>query len=359
MRADQASGPPHRLPNRPPRRARGLSLVELMIGMVLGLVVSLAAVSSLRTFTAGQRQGMATGSGMVSASGALGMIKNDVAAAGLGFFDGRAPMCNRMNLSLGTGALINGTAFAPVQITRALNQDQLDLLYATDVAAGVSLPLSANSDGASSQTLSTLPVNVGQAVLLAPANTGLCTLRTVTAVTAGTVTTPQVLAFGGTGKHNQKVFTTAPSYAKAERVSMVGTLLWHRYRVQDGNLVLEQPLEGRTAVLVRQVVAMRVNYGVANAGTSTLANWRDATEAGWGALDITNIGQVRAVRLGLLVRSTQREKADTDGVCRASTDKPTLFGQTIEPDVSDWRCFRFRSSTVVVPLRNLVWGQQP
>jgi hypothetical protein len=31
----------------------------------------------------------------------------------------------------------------------------------------------------------------------------------------------------------------------------------------------------------------------------------------------------------------------------------------VEPDVTDWRCFRFRNSTLVVPLRNLVWGQVP
>ncbi len=34
---------------------------------------------------------------------------------------------------------------------------------------------------------------------------------------------------------------------------------------------------------------------------------------------------------------------------------PTLFGNTVTPDVSDWQCWRYRSVVVVVPLRNLVW----
>jgi type IV pilus assembly protein PilW len=104
---------------------------------------------------------------------------------------------------------------------------------------------------------------------------------------------------------------------------------------------------------------MRVGYGVANAGSTTLAAWRSAADAGWAVLDAGNIGRVRAVRLGLLVRSAQRDKPDADGQCRASTTLPTLFDEIVEPDVSDWQCWRFRASTVIVPLRNLTWGQTP
>ncbi len=346
-------------PARRGRRRRGLSLVELMIGMVVALLVGLAAVSSLRVFTASQRQATAAGTGLVSASGAMGLVKNDVAVAGLGFFDGRAPLCDRMHLSMGTNVVLDGTPFQPIRISRVAGQDQLDLVYASNVAAGVTLPLWAASDGSSTQTLSTLPTAVGQAVLLAPPTTGLCTLRSVTAITAATVDTPQVLAYGNTGLHNQGNFATAPAYAQGARLGLVGTLEWHRYRVSNGNLVLDLPLAGNSSVLVRNVVAMRVHYGVADLGSTTLAGWRNATDNGWGTLDATNIGRVRALRLGLVVRSTQREKPDADGTCTASTSVPVLFDEVIEPDVPDWQCWRFRSTTVVVPLRNLVWGQTP
>ena len=68
---------------------------------------------------------------------------------------------------------------------------------------------------------------------------------------------------------------------------------------------------------------------------------------------------MRALRLGLVTRILQREKADSNGQCVASEAKPKLFDVEVELDVSDWRCFRFRNSTLVVPLRNLVWGQVP
>lgn len=342
------------------RRARsGFSLVELMIGLVIGLLVSLAAASSLRTFSGSQRQGTVTGSGQINATTALGAIKNDVATAGLGFFDGKLPLCDKLNLSVGTSKALDGTAFTPLRLTRTLGNDQLDVLYGSDVAGGANLPLAGPSDGSSSENLSSLPAVVGQAVLLAPAGTGLCTVRSVTATAAATVDTPQLLTFAAAGAHNQAAFSTAPDYAAQARVTLLGTLRWHRYRIADGNLVLEQPLDGSSAVLVRNVVGFRAEYGVAAAGGSTLQAWQDAGDAGWGTLTTSSLGRVRAVRLGLLVRGAQREKADSSGNCSASATKPTLFGETIEPDVDDWPCYRFRSVTVVVPLRNLVWGQMP
>jgi hypothetical protein len=38
---------------------------------------------------------------------------------------------------------------------------------------------------------------------------------------------------------------------------------------------------------------------------------------------------------------------------------PTLFGAAVTADVADWQCYRYRSATLVVPLRNLVLGMVP
>ena len=60
--------------------------------------------------------------------------------------------------------------------------------------------------------------------------------------------------------------------------------------------------------------------------------------------------------MGVVVRSPQPEKANSSGQCEASLAKPQLFGAEVEPDVTDWRCYRFRSAVLVIPLRNLVLG---
>jgi type IV pilus assembly protein PilW len=69
-----------------------------------------------------------------------------------------------------------------------------------------------------------------------------------------------------------------------------------------------------------------------------------------------NLPRVRAMRMGIVTRSPQREKPDASGNCEASLAKPRLFDVEIDPDVTDWQCYRYRVSTVVVPLRNLVLG---
>jgi type IV pilus assembly protein PilW len=69
--------------------------------------------------------------------------------------------------------------------------------------------------------------------------------------------------------------------------------------------------------------------------------------------------RVRALRIGMVTRSPQREKPNAAGNCEASTAKPQLFGAEVEPDVSDWACYRYRTAIVVVPLRNLVMGVTP
>jgi type IV pilus assembly protein PilW len=183
-----------------------------------------------------------------------------------------------------------------------------------------------------------------------------CLVRTVTAVTASTETTPQILTFGATGKHNQAEFGTAPAFGERDRITLLGEIRWNRYRREGETLVLERPLVGgEPVVLARGVVGLRAQYGVAAAGGTTLQEWTDAT-GDFAALGAAELGRVRALRLGIVTRSPQREKPNASGECEASLSKPQLFGTQVEPGVDDWRCYRYRVSTVVVPLRNLVLG---
>jgi type IV pilus assembly protein PilW len=182
-------------------------------------------------------------------------------------------------------------------------------------------------------------------------------VRSVTAVVASTDETPQQLVFGAAGSHNGAAFTTNPTYEDGAGATLLGALRWQRYRLQGTDLVLEQPLTGASAVLARNVVALRAQYGVSPTDLSkkTLDSWVDASGT-FASLDAAAIARVRAVRVGVVVRSPQREKANSDGNCEASTAKPQLFGTEVEPDVADWACYRFRTVTLVIPLRNLVLG---
>ena len=351
--------------------ARGLSIIELMVGLVVGLLVSLAAVSSAQLFNATQRQGVSVGSGNANVASALASIKNDLANGGLGFFGDRTFLCNTINLSVNGTTLSNGAAFAPVQATRVASNDRLDVAYASNVIGGVAAQLYSPSAGASAALKSQLPVVAGQSVLLASSDTTAnppCVMRTVTAASAPTLSSRQELTFGNTGANNQVAFTTNPTFPRHSWAALIGDLRWSRYELNGTNLRMTNVITGATATLLRNVIGFRVVYGVSAVvpapddtsigNTGTVINWVKTTTAGWGALNGTNTPQVKALRIAVVVRSPQREKN-----CDASASKPTLWGDlgitadVIEPDVADWQCYRYRTQIVVAPMRNLVYGQ--
>ena len=121
-----------------PRRQRGFSIIELMVGMVVALIVGLAASSSAIVFTAAQRQGMGVGGVAVNVSTVLAALKNDAASAGLGFFGEGVYLCDKINISKGTTVLSDGAAFVPVRISRVGGLDQLDVIQSSRVQSGAS-----------------------------------------------------------------------------------------------------------------------------------------------------------------------------------------------------------------------------
>lgn len=343
------------------REQRGMSLVEVMVGLVVALLVGLAAMGGAVSFTASQRQGIGVGGSQLGASNALAVIRDEVAAAGLGFFGDELYLCPRLNLGVGAAVVNDGAAFTPLGVTTEAAGDRVDVVYATQVSSGANVLLAAPSNGEAAQLRSLLPASAGMSVLLAPPTPGdPCLVRSITAVTDSTDDAPQTLAFGAGGSHNQAVFTTAAAFADRGRVTLLGELRWSRFRLEGTDLRLERPLGGNPVVVARNVVAFRVQYGLAAAagGSTALETWQDADGA-FATLTPANLARVRALRIGVVTRSAQREKPNAAGDCEATPVMPELFGEPVTADVADGACYRYRSAIAAVPLRNLVMGMTP
>ena len=358
-------------PVMPPRPARGVSLIELMVGLVICLLIGLAASRSAQVFNAIQRQGVAVGSGNSNALSALAAIKEDVATGGVGFLADGAFRCTRLNMSVGNEVISNNAAFFPVQARRVGDNDQLDVVYAQDVSAGAWTDLKETTNGGDAVLNSMMPVVVAQqpTVLLARQRPDIglpCLVRTVTASVPPDKDLKQRLTFGIAGAHNQGAFASAPDFKEGDPVVALGSLNWNRYELQGTDLVISRRATNTFATLVPHVIAFRVQYGVTNAATTTtIQNWQNTDAGGWAALDNVNAPRVRAVRIGLVIRSAQREKEDpVDNKCKAVPDeqsKVVLFKDTptpvdITPPGTDWKCYRYRTVETVAPLRNLVAG---
>ncbi|MBW8831639.1 MAG: PilW family protein [Burkholderiales bacterium] len=341
------------------RHQRGLSLVELMVGLVVAMMVGLAAASGAMMFASQQRQGVGTATAVSTATNALAALKEDAAGAGLGFFGDTSYLCKTLRVSVGT-ADRSQDHFAPLQVARSGSGDQLDLVSAAEVASGANVLLQSPSDTSSAKLATYLPVAAGQAVLLAPAPGAIdpvCTVRTVTDVTPATADSPLKLSFASSGAHNAVNFSSATQYLIKDRIALLGELQWHRYRLSGETLVIDQPLtDAPSATLLRNVVGFRVQYGIAGANGTTIESWQDPVGA-WATLSQSNVAQVRALRIGIAARSQQPEKAGPDGQCHASDTRPSLLGTQLALG-GNWQCFRYRTEMVTVPLRNLVMGMR-
>ena len=342
--------------HHPLHKQHGLSLIELMVAIAVSLLVGLAATGSAMTFNAAQRQGIAAGGATINLVTTLAALKEDVAQAGLGFFGDTDFLCHRLNLSFGERNL-SQDPFSPLQVSRDLSgNDQIDVVYATEVAGGANVMLRTDAGPESAELRSYLPVAEGQAVLFSPvpwATDAACTVRSVTEVSRST--TGQTLRSARSGIHNGVAFASPATYTADARVAVLRSLEWDRYRLAGTNLLLERRSSDASATVLRNVMAFRAEYGVADAGESTVAAWQPPT-APWNALTPENIKRVRTLRIGIVVRSPQPEKRDGAGRCIASESMPVLWGSTVSVPGTDWACYRYRVSTVVVPLRNFALG---
>jgi type IV pilus assembly protein PilW len=345
----------------PGHHQRGLSIVELMVGLVVAILVGMAAASTAISFTASQRQGIGVAGTAMSTSGVLSSVRDDVATAGLGFVSSARLNCERLNLATGTTVWANGVPFSPLQVERQASGDILNVMYGTRVEAGASARLADSSVGTQALLASHLPVVNGQAVLLSPDTTDPsmpCLVRTVTQQTPAAGGSSLTFTFGSVGLHNRGSFSTPSSFGAGGTVTALGELNWTRYRLQGGDLLMERPMEGTSAVIARNVVIFRLEYGLSSNGTSSaIDQWLTPTGS-LATLDNTEVERLRAVRIGLVTRSPQREKPLPPTYACAATDAPPqLFGEEAPVATQDdWQCYRYRVESITVPLRNLVWG---
>jgi hypothetical protein len=314
--------------------------------------VSLAAFASAVAFGAAQRQAVSTSATSAELNTALSAIKTELSSASLGFFVGGVSRCASWNIVTG-GTVQNEQPFLPLSIVRdtSTGADRINFVSSSDVkaAASVKLAAAATPDAAGVQLRGWLATQAGEMVLIAPRDPATaCTVRqvsgTVDAVPGGAPFTLQLA---------DAAFASSASYVPGDEVSALGRLEQRSVGVDSAQqLVISGAGLAAPVVLLESVMAWRVQYGVAQAGQSGIA-WVDPVGA-WAVPTSDSLRQVRALRLGAVARSPQRDKQ-----CDATTTLPVLFGAPVDVSAADpdgWTCFRYRRAEVVVPLRNMAWG---
>ena len=396
-----------------PQDQAGLTLVELLVAMVVSMLVGIAAVATSLTFNATQRQALSTGTMSSNLVTSLGGIKAQVSQAGLGFYQDGRYLCLRMNLSVNGTKYYDNAVFAPLTASIDVARfDRIGATYADEVLAGARVRL--NGSVVSSDTLVNLETLLPESLVMPPTSTPTkfraimfsaldgsktCTIKTVTGWAPPDVLIgqPAVLTMAASGKHNQGTFASPVTYnGLSDYVSVLGEVNWWRFRVLDpatgsaptgttavGNLVVEKPLTNESAVIERDVVAFKMQYGISTGVMSSgIDQWVNPQNP-WDVLDTADeVGRVRAVRMGLVVRGERaRDRGADSATCSSTTpdlwvtgndgaftqggqlalfkgSKQPILLTAPSPSGTDWRCFRYRTAEIVVPMRNIVYGRQ-
>lgn len=344
----------------------GFSLVEIMVGMVIGLISTIIVMQVFATFEGQKRT--TTGGSDAQTNGGVGLytIERDMRMAGYGFAD--ATGC-------ALASSFNGTALAPlvlapVTITDGAGglPDSITMLSSNKSSWSVPIRVISNHAQAATQFNTNATFGLAQGDLLiayeatTPPN---CTLFQVD--NANPVLNP-IIHTAGSWNGNSAVFPAA-GYSTDALLMNVGSFMSHTYSIDaNSNLVFTDYLSATNTnssqIISSDVVSIQAQYGFdTRAGAQT-----DAQVDTWGATmidadasgtigDAGDINRIYALRFALVARNGLREKPDpATGVCNTTTVGPAWMGGTINLAAdANWQCYRYKTFETVVPLRNMLW----
>lgn len=332
--------------NRPAPRSRGFSLVELMVAVAIGMVLTLT-ISMMVSRQESLRRETTSGNDLTSNTAyAAYMLDRELRSAGAGFSQASTDNYGCvLNVSRGNAQLLPSlTPFpepfasvpqtyrlAPLIVHAGAGANGSDVIAVATGNSGLSeagLPVAPKSASAGQLSLAnTLGIRGGDLVLLSQAAIGCMVEQVSSGFTGGAVPT---LTFSGTYAANTINGLSLTDFSNGNAfVSLLGNVSGNPPRFLliglGSNATMFSydllQLGGTTAQsLVEGVVDMRVLYGVdtVRAGQRQVTTWIAPTTNGYTAAELTdgtaasltNLQSILAVRVGLVLRSDLVEKAD-------------------------------------------------
>lgn len=402
------------------RRESGFSLVELMVGVVIGL---LAVVVMFQVFAVseGQRR-TTTGSGDAQQNGvsALFLIERDVRMAGYGI--GYFPLlgCKAKGYYRKTAQPFTLTV-APVLLKDggAAGSDELTIMYGNPDTYALPAPLLQPTNVTAGYFYVAPPryqfapgdiLLSGDVTAAGPA--GDCSVAQVTGLPDTENALNNVTYTGGSYDDNgttrvaqySPIGALAATYPKWNPVKGLGGRLFNlgpspvavTYKIVNSQLVASNAFTpGEDTTIADNIVQFQAQLGYSpscqtgpanstdvttlmgpctmdknsvvkttidtTALPNTVGQWADATPA---AMSFVDYRKIIAVRFAVVARSTTADKKDASGNCTATTVQPqwnaTSPSTTLKVDMDpEWRCYRYKTFELVVPLRNMLWYADP
>lgn len=343
-------------------RQCGFSLVELMVGVAIGLL-GVLIIMQVSTVFEGQKRTTTTGSdAQTSGSLAFYLVERDVRRAGFGFSVPGVMGCTVKRYN--DGKVLPDLILQPIEITKGAIGTPDKIRVLSSAKSNWSVPVRVIREHAQKDSKifvnSTLGVRVDD-LLIAYEPGKDCTMFQATGPTeekSSVISEPLEIAHVGGGSNGlgtwnpedpSEIFP-AGGYGLDAMVFNLGGMIDRTYSL-DGNNLQVSDSGGALRVIAADVVNLKAQYGTVNA----------AKELVWGDnLALADIGRLIAVRLAIVARSPLKEKADADGKCNVTTKAVKWAGSEEDENLAngdDWQCYRYKTFENVIPLRNMMWRE--
>lgn len=364
---------PTRIAAQPRFSQSGFTLVEIMVGLAIGLLATLIVMQVFSVFE--KQKQVTTGSADAQTGGAIALynITKELQLAGFPIMptsetlspfecttlmvDGVAQSAN----GLGAVTIIDGSAASAVNST-----DTITIRYGDTPLGGI--PTTINTVGSPNPTDVSVPNNfgctAGDRALISLGTS--CALTTVSGVSAASPV-PMTITLDN---------IDAGITIAGASLSCLGDWSEISFSAQNGALV--RNVDGVDTVLMDGIVNIQAQYGVSAAtNDNNITNWCDATDtacagATWDPASITvaNRNRIKAIRFAVVARNAKMDGAVVTNDCSGyTTESPSGLcawaGSTSSPAPAitlsgdpDWNRYRYRVFETVIPLRNVIWSKE-
>jgi type IV pilus assembly protein PilW len=362
---------------------KGFTIIEIMVGMAIGLL-TLLAIYQLFATSEGRRRTVAAVSQSQSAGAmALFSIERDIRSAGLGFasLDTTYLGCTVEATNSARSPAVFQFPLLPVEI-----KDGRELRVLT--GSSNNMFTGARYAGSENGEFKMLKSNAGfqpgdVAIGTNDNNTSQCLMMEVTRGAGSVVTLPgggseayanvehrdasytsfytsQVVQATRNGVNNNILDAGASSLGEGMLFSLGEKPTLTVWSLQDGQLTRYNYLnETETA---RVSVAQDVLQMVAEYGYDKDSSGKIDQSDEWTATTPTapELGKLIAVRVAVLVRTSQFEKEEVTTANPRWANGSKEFPLTTQGNAdTNWKHYRYRVYESVIPLRNTIWGQLP
>ncbi len=349
----------------------GFTLVELLVGMAIGLLATLVVMQVFSVFEGQKRATTGTADAQTNGNIALYHISRDLQLAGYaltntgeaGTADSALECASPVADFSSFGVAAPAVNLAPITIVdggSGIGGDSITIRYGTSPMGGmpttISGPMSVTNDVPVASNLGCTATGNDVALVMNGANCALT--RLASGVQAANTLT----------LIDNRAATVAGAAVQGAKVSCLREWTQNTYVVDPLN---DNLLLGADPI-VEGIVNMQAQYGVsAVASDNQITAWVNADVAPWNNPGLADRNRIKAVHIAIVARSAAREEAFlTDATCTTAklvvNNGPCAWDDTnVDPapaiDLSigdpDWRHYRYRVFETIIPLRNVIYAR--